>query len=83
MLISEMNDEQKLLWMFKQVHGDIDADQSACYTEVNCWDDKGRPVSVAVMKNGHECWSVDKTEILFDFIMNNLSKEQSLKEPEE
>lgn len=71
MLISQMSDEDKLLWMFKQVHGDIDAERGACYTEVNT-DDNGKPVSVSVMKNSYVCWTADKADILFDFIMNKL-----------
>jgi hypothetical protein len=63
-----MSDHEKLLWMFEQVHG---AMTGSCYTEVN-EDDDGVPVSVSCMKDGCECWTATKLDLVFDFLTKDL-----------
>ena len=64
-----MNDEEKLMWMFTQVHGEI---TGRCYTEI-VLDEYGRtPVAVAVMKDGNLCWSATKCDLVFDFLTRHL-----------
>ncbi len=57
-----------LIKLFKEVHGDIDADRSSCYTEIET-DDHGKEAAVNVMKDGNLCWSATKLDLVFDYIM--------------
>ena len=66
-----MDDVDKLLWMFKEVHGDIDEDKGQCYTEVVI-DDEASPIAVDVMKGGNLCWRKTKLDIVFDYLTKNL-----------
>ena len=63
-----MNDEDKLLWMFTEVHGDI---TGACYTEVET-DDDGTALGINVMKHGNLCWSASKTDLVFGYLTKHL-----------
>lgn len=63
-----MNDAEKLMWMFGQVHGEI---TGSCYTEIE-EDEDGRPIAVHVMKNGNRCWSATKTDLVFDYLTKHL-----------
>jgi len=51
-----MNDDEKLIWMFEQVHGTING---SCYTEI-VYDEDEKPIAINVMKNGNLCWSSSK-----------------------
>ncbi len=62
-----MTDEEKLLWMFKEVHGDT----GRCYPEVK-EDYKGDPHKVNLMKDGEVCWSVSKADLMFDYLTKHL-----------
>lgn len=63
-----MNDEDKLLWMFKEVHGEI---TGACYIEVEC-DDMGDPIAVHCMKDGNLCWTKTKLDLVFEYLTKHL-----------
>jgi hypothetical protein len=63
-----MNDEQKLMWMFEQVHGKI---TGACYTEL-VLDDGENPIAVEVRKNGNLCWTATKLDLVFDYLTKHL-----------
>jgi hypothetical protein len=58
-----MNDEEKLLWMFEQVHGKMSL---SCYAEVDA--EEG---TVSCMKDGNVCWTVTKADLVFDYIMKD------------
>lgn len=61
-----MSEEEKLKWMFEQVHGETTGN---CGLYVN---DSGREVSVDLMKNGAVCWSRTKSELVFEFLTKHL-----------
>ena len=63
-----MTEEEKLLWMFEQVHGEM---TGACYAEVNYSYVDG-PVSVSCMKDGQVCWTTNKADLVFDFLTKHL-----------
>ena len=54
-----MVNEDKLLWLFRQVYGEL----SGCYVEVDT--DEGR---VDVMKDGNLCWSASLPELLLEYV---------------
>lgn len=62
-----MNDHEKLLWMFEQVHGVM---TGSCYALVN--EEHGEPVSVSCMKDGMACWTATKLDLVFDFLTKDL-----------
>lgn len=64
-----MNDDEKLMWMFEQVHGKV---TGKCYTKIVC-DEGDSPTGVDVMKDGNLCWSASKTDIMFDYLTKHLS----------
>lgn len=51
---------EKLLWLFKQVHGDV---TGSCYLEVD-----EDATSVQVMKDGNLCWEATTAELLLDYL---------------
>lgn len=63
-----MNADDKLLWMFTEVHGQI---TGRCYVELVS-DEGGNPIAVDVMKDGHVCWSATKVDLMFDYITKHL-----------
>jgi hypothetical protein len=63
-----MSDEDKLLWMFEQVHGTI---TGSCYTEIDR-DDSEDPIGISVMKDGNLCWYKTKLDIVFDYLTKPL-----------
>lgn len=65
-----MNDDEKLLWMFEQVHGFRDA-SGQCYTELE-YDDSMNAVAVNVMKNNNLCWTATKLDLVFDYLTKHL-----------
>lgn len=63
-----MSDEEKLLWMFKQVHGEI---TGSCYLEIE-EDDECNPVAVLVRKDGNLCWKATKVDLMFGYLTRHL-----------
>ncbi len=63
-----MNNEQKMMWMFEQVHGKI---TGSCYTEL-FYDEYDELAGVNVMKDGNLCWSVPKLNLVFDYLTKHL-----------
>lgn len=59
-----MIDEDKLMRMFKEVHGEM---SGACCPEIE-YDDMGDPIGVRVMKHGNLCWSQPLAEIVFEYL---------------
>lgn len=65
-----MNDDQKLLWMFTEVHGEI---KGSCYTEIVYDNDYGdTPIGINVMKDGNLCWYRSKLDIIFEYLTKHL-----------
>ena len=65
-----MGEEEKLLWMFTQVHGEI---IGACYLEVEIADEfEIEETRVNVMKQGNLCWSASKVDLVFDYLTKHL-----------
>ena len=65
-----MNDYEKLEWLFKEIHGEV---RGSRYIEIDMDDECcGREHEVRVMKDGHLCWSVTKTDLLFDYVTRHL-----------
>jgi len=60
--------EEKLLALFKLVHGEM---SRSCYTKI-IHDDNEDPIAVALMKGGQECWRATKTDLMFDYITKDL-----------
>ncbi len=72
-----MSEEEKLIWLFKQVHGKEESD-SACSPEIyydpdNYLED---PAGVHLMKHGNVCWSVTKADLMFDFLIKKFHSEE-------
>jgi len=63
-----VTEEGKMLWMFKEIHGEI---TGACYVEVH-EDENTQELTVHLMKHGNSCWFSNKTDLLFDFITKNI-----------
>lgn len=59
-----MDDEEKMLWMFTKLYGEL---TGACYAEVEL-DDQGDATAVNCMKNGMLCWRKSKVDIVFDYL---------------
>lgn len=59
-----MTDKEKLLRIFREVHGDFSNSFSLEIEE----DDNYTPIRVNVMKSGDLCWSADREQLLFDYI---------------
>jgi hypothetical protein len=64
-----MNDEEKLLWMFTEVHGPI---TGSCYTEIDNDEYTGDPIGISVMKDGDLCWHRTKLDIVFEYLTRHL-----------
>lgn len=63
-----MGDDEKMIWMFKEVHGEL---TGSCYLEV-VDDLDGEPARIEVMKDGNLCWSKTKTDLVFDYLTKDL-----------
>ena len=63
-----MTDEEKLLWLFEKVHGEM---TGACYTEVG-FDEEDNPVVIRCMKHSNICWEVTKVDLIFDYLTRHL-----------
>lgn len=66
-----MSEEEKILWMFKEVHGEF---VGSCHLEVEERETEGglTVFSVNVMKDGNLCWSATKTDLVFDYLTKHL-----------
>lgn len=64
-----MTEEEKMLWMFIQAHGQL---TGACYAEVEFNEERGDAVAVHCMKDGHSCWSYTKAELVFEYLTRHL-----------
>jgi hypothetical protein len=60
-------DPDKLMWLFKQVHGEI---TGRCSAKV-VYDDEMNAIGVSVMKDGNTCWTATKEDLMFDYITRN------------
>lgn len=67
-----MSDENKLMWLFEQVHGKI---TGSCYTELVYDEDNDKLIAVDVMKDGNLCWSASKLDLVFDYLTRHLEVE--------
>ena len=67
-----MNDDDKLLWMFNQVHGYLSL---SCHAEID-FDEEGNALGVNVIKDGSVCWRVSKVDLLFGYITKDLLEEE-------
>ena len=63
-----MTDEQKMIRMCEIVHGQL---YGQCYFQYDLLSD-GYSI-LHVMKDGNVCWSVTKTELLFDYVTKDWS----------
>ena len=63
-----MSDEEKLLWMFEQVHGILSKN---CKIEIEF--EYHKPSGINVLKDGQLCWSVTKTDLMFDYLTKHLA----------
>jgi hypothetical protein len=68
-----MNDEEKMLYLFKLKHGEM---TGACSAEVIYPEDYGNSLepqpSVACMKHGEICWTESRESLLFFYITKDL-----------
>jgi len=65
-----MDDKEKMLWMFKEVHGEI---SNSCNLEISSTvDDNDDAITINVVKDGNICWSVSKTQLIFDYLTEHL-----------
>lgn len=65
-----MSDDEKLLWMFEQVHG-FKGTSGQCYTELE-YDDYLNAIAVNVMKDNNLCWTATKLDLVFDYLTKHL-----------
>ena len=69
MCLDEMSSEDKLLYIFKKVHGEF---SSSFRIEVWQDEDTGWPydyLGVSVIKNGEVSWQVSTQDLLIDYII--------------
>jgi hypothetical protein len=68
-----MSDDEKLMWMFEQVHGKI---SGACEAIV-IYDDYNpdKPIQIDVVKYGKLCWSATKLDLIFEFLTKDLPQD--------
>lgn len=60
--------EQKLLWMFEQVHGEL-TNQFKLKLD---YDDSMNPIAVEIWKNGNRCQTATKLDLIFDYLTKHL-----------
>lgn len=70
-----MNEEEKLLWMFEQVHGKEEFGKAFSpeiyYDSDDYLED---PAGVHLMKHGNVCWSKSKLDLVFDYLTRHLDE---------
>lgn len=65
-----MTDEEKMLWMFKKVHGE---DTGSCQAEIFIDEDYPHDLlGVNLMKDECICWTKLKVDIVFDYLTMHL-----------
>lgn len=68
-----MTTEEKLLKMYVEIHGEV---TGSCSLEI--WEDdsdySNEELGVKVMKDGDLCFTVSKTDLLFDYVTKEWSK---------
>lgn len=62
-----MTDEQKMIKMCEIVHGQL---HGQCYFQYESFNDDS---ILHIMKDGNVCWSVTKTDLLFEYITRDWS----------
>lgn len=73
-----MTDDEKMIHMYNAVHGDLES--RSCYIQVI--DNNSHPEEVvydedsrvALIKDGNVCWSISKTDLLFDYVTRHLDE---------
>lgn len=63
-----MNDDEKLLWLFTQVHGNM----SSNITLDIPMRESGEEPTVYVMKGSSICWTASRSELTFQYITKHL-----------
>lgn len=71
-----MSEEEKMLWLFAQVHGtDWGPSFSVEYRGESDYNEDGdfapEEAKVHLLKDGHSTWSVTKGELLFDYLITD------------
>jgi hypothetical protein len=70
----ELTTEEKMMHMFEVVHGKFSNNFEVTYVQHDDYDDKSpHEDSIIVSKNGSYCWSVTKSDLLFDYMTRNLN----------
>ena len=54
---------EKLLWLFKRVHGEMSGN-----IKLVCVEEDGSFNRVQLMKNGNLCWEATRSELLLDYL---------------
>jgi len=68
-----MSEEQKLLRMYKEVHGE---ESGRCYTEIAYADEyPHEAIGVNLMKDGNLVAFYSKTDLLFDYVTKDWESE--------
>lgn len=62
-----MSEEQKMIWMFEQINGQVKGKYS-----IEVLGEYGEEAYVQILKHGVPSWTVTKTELLFDYITRDL-----------
>jgi len=65
-----MNEEEKMIWLFEQVDGQLDT-RTGCSLEIDDGD-YGSESFLKLMKDGNCCWSKTKAELVFDYLTKDL-----------
>ena len=68
-----MNEEEKLLHMFKLVHGEM---TGSCSAEVMHDEETGYFNGVACVKDGQVCWYSTREDLVFEYLTMDFSKEE-------
>lgn len=64
-----MDEAERLLWMFKQVHGIV---SGKCDVEVEYDNDNCNPIGCIMIKNSEVVLRASKVDLLFDYITKDL-----------
>ena len=68
-----MTEEEKMIWLYEQVDGKLDT-RTGCSLVVRALDpdDWDSEMVLSLMKDGNVCWSLSKTDLVFDYITRDL-----------
>ena len=67
-----MTTEEKMMFMFITVHGELPYPSSFAYEIKVSTDDGYTPIGISCMKDGEECWWRSKEDILFDYLTRRM-----------